>query len=126
MSGDVDEAALPGHEGAEVSSRAALQRRLIRPVHEHHVQAQAGNDDPPDRLPYVGGVAEASRCQLDCSCLGGKRLGSYEPRAWMGRELMLELLGKLVLLPFRIEARERVLPAPNDDHPDQSKDTGGG
>lgn len=26
VSGDVDEAALPGHEGAEVSSRAALQR----------------------------------------------------------------------------------------------------
>jgi hypothetical protein len=121
VSGDVDEAALPGHEGAEVSARPALQGRLIRPVHEHHVQAQAGNHDPPDRLPYSGPVAEASRGQRDRTRLGAERFRALELRAEIGRELLLQLRGEFVLLPSRVQARDRVLPAPDDYYPDQSK-----
>ena len=41
----------------------------------------------------------------------------------MSRELVLELLGELVLLPSRVQAGKRVLPAPDDEHPDQSEET---
>src|SRR5207253_10769458 len=61
MPGDVHEAALPRHVRAEVSARPAFERRVIGPVYQHHVQAEAGNEDPSDRLSHARVVAEASR-----------------------------------------------------------------
>jgi hypothetical protein len=126
VSGDVDEAALPGHERAEVPSGAAFQGSFVGPVDEDHVQTETGNDDPPDRLSDLRAAAEASRCELNRSRLGRKRLAPDELRAGMRSELLLQLLGELVLLPSRVQARERVLPTPDDDYPDESKPSDGG
>ena len=123
MSRDVHEAVLPGHERAKVSPRPFSERRFIRAVDDDHVHAEAWNDDPADRLPDCGGMAKPGRCLLDCASLGGKRFLAHSA---LGRELVLELLGKLVLLPSGVQPRERVLPLPDDDHPGQGESTDAG
>ena len=49
-------------------------------------------------------------------------LGRISARAET-RELVLELLSELVLLPRRVQAGEGVLPLPDDDDPGQGEDT---
>lgn len=122
MSGDIDETALARHVRAEISTGAALQGRLIGSVHDHHVQAEAGDDDPTYRLPLPGRVPEVGCRELDCPRLGRGRLASHQRRPGRRLQLVLELLSELVLLPRRIEGGEGVLPLPDDDDPGQSED----
>ena len=80
----------------------------------------------PIACPTRGGVAEPGRGKLDRVRLGGERLAPGRTSVRVGSDLVLELLRELVLLPVRVEAGERVLPAPDDDDPDQGENTDDG
>ena len=70
MPRDVDETILAGHVGTEVASGAGLERGLVRPVHQDHVQAETRDDDASDRLSHAGAATEPGRGGLDRVRLG--------------------------------------------------------
>ena len=95
---------------------------FVRPVEEDHLEIQAGNDDPADR----GACGQ-------CASVPGGLSGDQQPfLPWRGRAredrgavcpgLPFVLARKHVLLVLRVERRERVLPEPDDDDPDECKD----
>ena len=80
----------------------------------------------PIACPSVAVASELRRGQLDRPGLRSQRFLPYKVLSRPGRELVLELLGELVLLPPGVEARERVLPLPDDDDPGHGETTEAG
>ena len=116
---DVDELPLAWHVGAQVATRAFPERRVVGPVDEDHVQAEARHVDPADRLAPVRGEPVAMGLALDRAHLGTHRLRPGDETRLVRGEALAIAVGELVLLPVRVKRREGVLPAPDDDDPDQ-------
>src|SRR5438105_8592179 len=120
MAGDVDELALARHERAEVAARPFLEGGLVGPVDEDHVQAEAGHLDPADRLALRRLAPVARRLARDRQPFGGQAVPRGPERAEL-REALVVARREAVLLPARVERRERVLPLPDDDDPEQGQ-----
>ena len=121
MAGDVDEAVLARHERARVAAGALLQRLVIGPVDEHHLQADAA-----DRR------SGRSRCP-GCSALPEPRslpsrspplCGEVDRRSCVGRNAAScrSAAREPTLLPVRVDRREGVLPVPDSDRPGERQD----
>jgi hypothetical protein len=117
---DVDEAVLARHVRALVAAGPFLQRVVVGAVDENHVEPDAADDDPPDRLPGSRSATEACRVLRDGDSLGGK-VAVVGPDVPELGELAVERRRERALLPVRVERAERVLPAPHDHCPHEQQ-----
>ena len=123
MAGDVDEPVLAGHERAARRGRGLSRGRLVaRAVDDDHVEADAADHDPADRL--AGSCCARKRRRLDGDPPLGCQRETARVRVTGGtRRTAVELLWQsFVLLPVRVQRGERVLPLPDDDCPGQHED----
>src|SRR6266511_4754935 len=85
VAGNIDEAVLAGHEGAQVSPGALLECLVVGAVDEEHAQTDVRNPEPADRLAALRADAVAPGSPRDACLLrgeGGARDRAFEaPRS---------------------------------------------
>src|SRR4029079_10970538 len=103
---------------------------VARPVDDDRLQAEAGHDQPPDRVPLVERPAVGGRRPGDVPPFGGNRdrpvgQGRHGPdrgRRSVFGETVRERLRQLVLLVLRVQGGERVLTLTDQHHTSQGRD----
>ncbi len=97
---------------------------MVGAVHEHHVQSDPADHDPADRLPALRVAAKTGGLVRDDAPLGGERAVAAVG-GLIGGEFPVERMRELVLLPVRVERRERVLPLPHEQRPGERENAAG-
>ena len=119
MPRDVDEVTRAGKRRPGVVAGALLQRLVVGALHDHHVEADAADLDAPD------GVAGVQPATVRRGLSANRALERGEVAPARGRVVRGEALvvrtRELRLLEVRVERCERVLPAPDDDDPEQGE-----
>ncbi len=121
VTGDVHQLAFTGHVAPAVPARPLGQRVVVGAVDEDHAQPELGDADPADRLTAVR--AKPVQTSFPRDRLPRRRdrdAGPRQPRRVVLGEPVLVALCELVLLPVGVDSGERVLPAPDDQHPGEN------
>src|SRR6266498_3936367 len=95
MTGDVDESVLAGYEASEVAAGPLLERVVVGAVDEDHVEAEARDPDPADRVALPNVLSVQPRLTCDRLPRGGQ--GGAERGRWLeGGSSLVVLGGQLV------------------------------
>jgi O-antigen ligase len=123
VTGHVDQLPFAGKSRGTVATRPFPQCLLVRPFHDDHVQPDPRDQEPADGAAVL--QAPAVRASLRSEGAMGLRRGSTrrEPHVEPHYSVLVRA-GKPLLLRMRVQRRERVLPLPHHDYPDQHDRTG--